>query len=180
MEFLFCFACLLNYGISLVLWTPLSLKTLLKESSCTRARQVQIVKFAGKLLHIRRSQEQHDRYWPLNGDKKEFSCVQSETNIWLSSFLKTFATVIPALIDCPWVSMDATNKETKQRQRTGSMLLFLLKVIIIITFFLCTWGPCMSFTNPINKTMITTLHIKLKMESIRKLSNFNFQRIKTL
>ena len=66
LSFWFCFANMLNYGTSSVLWAPFSLKTLLEESSPGGARLVQkTVENAGKLLRIRRSRKQRDRCWPL-------------------------------------------------------------------------------------------------------------------
>ena len=46
-----------------------------------------------------------------------FFVSNQRQTFWLSSFLKTFATVIPALTDRPWVSADATNKETKRKAK---------------------------------------------------------------
>ena len=60
---------------------PLSLKTLLKEYSSARARQVrQTVEFSGKLHRISRSRKQRDRCWP----RIRHYCTQSETSIWKS------------------------------------------------------------------------------------------------
>ena len=50
----FCFANMLRYGISSVLWAPFSLKTILEESTPAGARQVRkTVEKAGKFLSIK-------------------------------------------------------------------------------------------------------------------------------
>ena len=74
---------MLNYGISLFFflggggWGALSLKTHLGESFPARARRIRrTTEFAGKLLGIKGSRKQRDRYWPPIGHKK-----QSQTSI---------------------------------------------------------------------------------------------------
>ena len=80
------------------------------ECSPARARQVRrTVKFAGKLLRIRKSRKQRYGCWPPIGHKNTF-CAQSETSIRMSRgtgllrvasqglshpFLKTLVAVYP-------------------------------------------------------------------------------------
>ena len=108
MHFPFCFAILLNYGISSVLWTTVSLKTLLQESSpaqqpCRRERR--IVEFAGKLLRIRRERKQRDRCCAAIEHKKKairdkhlkeswnwFQSLRVASQGLAHPFLKTFVT----------------------------------------------------------------------------------------
>ena len=81
----FCFANMLRYGISSVLWAPFSLKTILEESTPAGARQVRkTVEKAGKFLSIKRSRKQRDRCWPLGLGAKILLCAQSETSIRIS------------------------------------------------------------------------------------------------
>ena len=101
----------LYYKISLILWAPFSLKTLLLKSAPVRAKHVRrTVEVAGKLLRIRRSQKQRDRYWPLIGHKISFFFFnhrhKHSNKSWNDSlrvasqglsqlFLKIFAAVFP-------------------------------------------------------------------------------------
>ena len=98
-----------TYRISVVLWAPFALKTLLGKSSPAQAKHVRRkVEVAGKTLRIRRSRKQRDRCWPLIGYKTIFG-AQLQTSIRISrgtgsfrvasqglsrQFLKTFAAVV--------------------------------------------------------------------------------------
>ena len=73
-----------TYRISVVLWAPFVLKTLLRESTPAQAKHVRRkVEVAGKTLRIRRSRKQRDRCWSLIGYKIVFG-AQSQTSIRIS------------------------------------------------------------------------------------------------
>ena len=94
----FCFANMLNYGISLILWPPFSLKTLLEESCPAQPSQVRrAVDFAGKLLRVRSSRKRCDKCLSLFWHKKSIRDKHSnESGNWFfkSSIPGALSTVL--------------------------------------------------------------------------------------
>ena len=92
-----------DYGISLVLGGPFSLKTLLQESSPVRARQVRrTVEFPCELLSYKKITKASIR------TSRKTSSLRVASQGLSHLFLKTFAAVSPDPTDRPWVSEDGS------------------------------------------------------------------------